>query len=614
MNKHKLKTWLAWLVAVALLAACQASPATTASTQATTSDTVVTTEATAVAVSVAEALADNSETHDNSEDYVWDDSESVPITLNGDSITADNDGVIVDGTTVTITAAGTYSLTGSLADGQIVVDTDDDGLVRLVLAGVNISSSISAPINIVNADEAMIVLADGTENTLTDAATYVYANSEDDEPNAALFSAADLTLSGTGSLTVSANYNDGIASKDGLIIASGTITVNAVDDGIRGKDYLVVEDGNITITAGGDGLKSDNDEDATLGYIAVEAGSLNITAGGDAIAAKTDVMIADGNFTLSSGGGSSAQIAETDSAKGIKGPVAVSINGGIFTIDSADDAIHSNGSIVINGGTFSIASGDDGAHADTALEINAGTIDVTRSYEGLESAALTINGGDINVTASDDGINGAGGNDASGVVAGPGFGGDRGQGGGPGQDAFAASGNYSLNINGGTVVVNANGDGLDVNGSITMTGGLVIVNGPTEQMNGALDYDGTFEITGGFFVTAGSSGMAMAPSNSSSQNSVLINFTSTQAAGTVVHIQNSAGEDLLTFAPAKAYQSITFSSPQLAQGTAYTVYLGGNSTGTASDGVYQGGTYTPGSEYTTFTPASTVTQIGSNRR
>lgn len=617
MRKHNLKAWLTGLIALSLLVACQSSPTLT-STQSDTSTTTVTTEATAVAVTVSEALADNSATHDNPDDYMWDESESVPITLNGDSIAADDNGVTVDGSTATITAAGTYTLTGSLADGQIVVDTEDDDLVRLVLAGVNLSSSTSAPINVVKAEQVMIVLADGTENTLSDALTYVYADPEDDEPNAALFSSANLTISGTGSLTVNGNYNDGIVSKDGLIIASGNLTVNAVDDGIRGKDYLVVKDGSLTVTSGGDGLKSDNDEDATLGYIAIEAGSFNVAAGGDAIAAQTDVTIADGLFTLASGGGSSAQIADTESAKGIKGLVAVSIDGGTFTIDSADDALHSNGSLVINGGTFSIASGDDGAHADVAVEINAGDITITKSYEGLESAALTLNGGNINIVASDDGINGAGGNDASGFAAGSGLGGGPGQGGGqfggPGQDAFVASGGYSLDINGGIIIVNADGDGIDIGGNITMTDGLVIVNGPTEQMNGPLDYDGTFEISGGTLIAVGSSGMAMAPSASSSQNSLLLNFTSTQSAGTLIHIQNAAGEDLLTFTPAKAYQSMAFSSPQLEQGTAYTVYVGGSSTGTVTSGLYQGGLYTPGTEYTTFTPSSTVTQIGSNRR
>ena len=181
----------------------------------------------------------------------------------------------------------------------------------------------------------------------------------------------------------------------------------------------------------------------------------------------------------------------------------------------------------------------------------------------------------------------------------------------PGQEAFTYSGDYYLYINGGTIVVSAAGDGVDVNGAIEMTDGLVIVHGPTEQMNGSLDYDGYFNISGGYLVAAGSAGMAMAPSQSSIQYSALIYFSSTLPAGTLVHVQNSAGEEILTFAPVKDTQSIAFSSPDLVNGETYTIFVGGSSTGVETGGLYLDGSYSPGSEYASFTVSGVVTMLGS---
>lgn len=507
------------------------------------------------------------------------------ITLNGDSISVSGTGATVDGSVVTITAAGTYTVSGTLADGQLVVDSDDDGVVTIILNGVDIRSSTSAAINIINADSAELVLAENTQNVVSDGATYVYANPEDDEPNAAIFSDDDLTISGNGSLTVAANYNDGIASKDSLTITSGTISVTAVDDGIRGKNDLHIISGSFTVTAGGDGFKADNEDDPTLGTMTIDGGSVQIAAAGDAMQAETVLTIIDGTFALASGGGSSMAISEDLSAKGIKSGGSILINGGTYTVDSADDTVHANSSITINGGTFTLATGDDAIHADGSIDINDGTIDITRSYEGIESAVITITGGDINLVSSDDGINAAG-----------------------------DVGSLYLYITGGYVVVNAAGDGLDANGSIDMSGGTVIVHGPTENFNGALDYDGSFAISGGSLIGAGSAGMPDAPGGNSSQNSLLLIFNQPQAAGTLVSILDSTGNSILTFAPTKAFQSIAFSSPLLVTGSTYTVSVGGISDGIATDGVYTNGTYAGGSEYTSFTVTSVVTQIGERRR
>jgi len=583
------------------------------------------------AASVEDVIAENGSTHENAEDYEWNQSDIIKITLEGDSIQTDGNGVVVDGSKATITSAGTYEISGNLENGQIIVDCQDDANVTLVLNGVNIHNEDSAALFVADAKEVVLVLAAKSENILTDGAEYLFDTADLNEPNATIFSTADLTIFGDGSLTVEGNYNDGIASKDGLIIASGAISVTSVDDGIRGKDYVVIKDGNITVDSKGDGLKSDNAEDATLGFIEIQSGTVQITSEADAIQAETDILISGGVFNLTTAGGSGHQISADASAKGLKAGVNINIDGGTFDINSADDAINTNGNIVVNAGDFTLASGDDGMHADKTLEINDGTLTVSDSYEGIESAVITINGGDLHIIASDDGINVAGGNDGSGMEMGPGFGGDiggggrpgrgrdpnqagvPGQGAVPGQDAFTYSGDYYLYINGGTIYVDANGDGLDSNGAIEMTNGLVIVNGPTENMNGALDYNGTFNLNGGFFVAAGSAGMAMAAGQGSAQNSVLINFSSAIQAGELVRIQNSSGEDILTFAATKTIQSITFSTANLLQGS-YQIYVGGSSSGTEMDGLFQGGTYTPGDLYGEFDVTGTVTQVGSRSR
>ena len=541
------------------------------------------------------------------------------IDLEGNSITFDGSGATVNGNVTTITSAGTYSISGALDDGQIIVDTEDEETVRLVLNGVDIACTTSAPIYVVNAEKTVITLADGTENHVTDGDAYLLEDAELDEPNAAIFSNDDLTIDGNGSLTVNANYNSGITSNDDLKITGGNITVNAVNDGIKGRDSIAVKDGMITVNVGGDGMQSNNDEDAEKGYIYVEGGTFNITAGEDGIQAETMLVISGGDVTISSGGGSinssggdnwgnwgkgnesnnSNDSSSAGSAKGLKAGVDITIMGGTIHIDSSDDSIHSNDSLTIDGGNIVLASGDDGIHSDSTLEINGGELSITKSYEGIESAAITINDGNIHLVASDDGINAAGGNDGSSID------------GRRGQNAFDFSGDKYLYVNGGYVVIDATGDGLDINGSVKMTGGVVIANGPTSNNNGPLDYLGAFEVTGGFLVAVGSSGMAQAPSTSSTQYSVALAFPSALPAGTMVHIEAENGQDILTFVPTKEYQSVVLCSPELENGSTYIVYTGGSSTGTITDGLYSGGTYTAGTRFADVTISSIVTGVGS---
>ena len=535
---------LAFTCAVALsaLTACGSSGSSDESAPADTSTSATSSTSSAGATTTASTTTtapttttpaatdgDTIAAHDDPADYTWNESDVVAIALNGTSASSSSGSVKVSGSTVTINGAGTYRLTGTLTNGQIVVDADDDGVVRLILNSVDITNASTSPISVTDAKKVVVILADNTQNRLTDAATYTFADASTDEPNAALFSAADLTIAGTGTLTVKANFNDGIASKDGLVIASGTIVVDAKDDGIRGKDYVVVKAGTITVRATGDALKSDNEEDAGAGYIS----------------------IASGTFDLTSGGGSTATVAQDASAKAIKGLTSVTIAGGTFTINAADDAIHSNVDVTINGGTFAIATGDDAIHADATLAVNGGTVDIKKSYEGLESAAIRIAGGAITIVSSDDGIN-------------------------------AAGGINSLTVNGGQTVVTANGDGVDVNGSWTMTAGTVIVNGPTVNNNGALDYDGTFVLSGGIVLATGSSGMAQSPSSTSTQPTIAVKLTAVQAAGATVRIQTANVDEIVTFAPSKSYQSIVVSTPKLVNGTAYDVLINGSKVATVT--------------------------------
>jgi hypothetical protein len=540
------------------------------------------------------------------------------VRLEGDSITFEGSGATVDGSIITITAAGTYSISGTVDDGQIIIDTEDEETVYLVLDGVDITSSTSAPIYVRNAEKTVITLADGSENYVTDGTSYIFEDAESDEPNAAVFSKDDLTINGTGSLTVNANFSHGIVSKDDLKITGGTITVNAVDDGVKGRDSIAVMDGIITVNAGGDGLQANNDKDAQEGYISIEGGVLSITADLDGIQAETSLSVSGGEITIITGGGSVVSSGgggwggrgmegnpnqTTESIKGLKAGVNLVITDGVIQIDSLDDAIHSDNSITISGGDILLASGDDGIRADAALTIDGGSLNITQCYEGLESVVITINDGTIHLTASDDGIN------ASSGDGGGGFGAPPMRGGGPG--GFESGDNF-LTINGGYIAIDANGDGIDANGSIEMTAGMVIVNGPTSNGNGPMDYLGTFNISGGYLVAVGSSGMAEAPSATSTQYSAMVNYVSPQAAATMVHIETDSGQDVLTFVPTKEYQSVLLSSPELENGSTYVVYSGGSSTGPATDGLYADGTYTAGTQVTSFTIAGTVTGAGSS--
>lgn len=518
---------------------------------------------------------------------------------------------------VTITSSGEYVIQGTLTDGQIIVDVPDTdtSVVTLILNGVDVTCSNSAAIYVKSADKVVLSLVEGTVNNFEDGSEYTYDDATEEEPNACIFSKDDLVISGKGTLNVKGNFNNGIASKDDLTITGGIINVEAVNNGIKGKDSIAVKDGDITVNAGADAFKSDNTSDTEKGFILIDGGSFKVTSGEDAFQAETCMKINGGTFDITTGEGAtttswnngddwgkpgmgmnqSSSSSDTTSIKAFKAGCDITINGGTFNINSEDDAIHSNVSAEINGGTFNIASGDDGVHADDTLVINGGDITVTQCYEGIEATYITMNDGNVHVVSSDDGFNAAGGNDSSAM------------GGRPGMNGFS-EGTGSLTINGGYVYINASGDGLDANGTFDMTGGYVIVDGPSNSGNGAFDYGTSCNMTGGFILAVGASGMAQMPSEAS-VNCVMIGIGQTVSAGTLVNISDSNGNSILTFESAKSYDNMVLCTSDLKTGETYTVKTGGTVTGTATDGIYTG-TYSGGTEALTFTINDTLTTAG----
>lgn len=509
------------------------------------------------------------------------DSVTAEISLNGESVFVDGEGAEINGTTITITDEGVYHISGTLNDGRIIVNSE--AKIQLILDNADITCSDSAPIYVANADKVFVTLAEGSENSLTDGSEYVYENETDNEPDAVIFSHDSLTLNGSGSLTVKANYNEGITGKDDIVITGGTINIDSVGNGIKGKDYVALCNAEISINAGGDGIKSTNIEDMGMGFVYVESGVFNITAAEDGIQSDTEIITHGGSFNIFAGGGSAnaephmnndfgggrgggffgqtetETTEDTVSTKGIKAAIGVFISDGDFNIDSADDTLHSNSYINISGGALTMTAGGDGIHADSQIDIIGGSVNISQSYEGVEAAVLNVSAGDIMVCSSDDGFNASDGTAQGGMGT--------------------YSANAQLNISGGSVYVNADGDGLDSNGDFIISGGDITVDGPTNSGNGALDGNGEIVCNGGTLLAVGSSGMAEYPGNSSAQYSVSATLDSPQQAGAVITFCDADGNELLNHAPEKSFNHIVFSSPDIMQGKTYYIYVDGTEAG-----------------------------------
>lgn len=561
-----------------------------------TSEDTTTTESTS---EVTEAVSASGLFTDRDLDAGYDESKSAVIQLNGTSAACSSDAVKISGGNVTITDEGTYILSGTLDDGMIIVDVGKSDKTQLVLDGVTIHSQTCAPIYIRQADKVFLTLAPGSTNTLSNGGTFTAI--DENNIDAVIFSKDDLTLNGSGILIVTSPAGHGIVSKDSLKITGGIYDINCASHGLAGKDDVCIVNADFTIVSGKDGIHSENDDD-TLGFIWLQSGTFDISAEGDGISAASYLQIEDGSFQITAGGGSvnatapsseswgsfmgggrhgdgmmgggmmggapgqpskAEDTADSTSMKGIKAGAALTINGGVFTIDTADDAVHSNDCVTVSGGTFEIASGDDGFHADVTLTVTGGTIRITGCYEGLEGQYVDISGGDITLTASDDGLNAAGGTDQSGQ------GGRDGMFGGPG---MGASSNGSITISGGTLAITAYGDGIDANGSLEITGGHIVVTGPTQGDTSTLDYDTTGVITGGTFIGTGASGMAQ--TFSSSEQGVIAVSTGEQSAGTQIMLTDSAGNTLISYTPALSFAVVILSSPDLVQGETYVLTVG----------------------------------------
>ena len=624
-------------------------------------------------------------------DYELDDSfdrqSAASITLSGSTAQSNGSGVSINNATVTISKEGCYLISGELEDGQIIVDAGDSDKVQLVLDNASIHCSTGSAILVRNADKVKVTLAADSENELSDGTEY---QTDDDNPDAALFSKDDLVINGSGSLTVQGNYKHGIAGNDDLVITGGRLTVNSLSHALRGKDSVAILDGTFVLTSQKDGIQASNTEDSTKGWVQIDGGNFTIQSSGDGIQAETNLSIYDGSFTITSGGGAvngadhtenrgggfgrpggnrpdsangqtspempsqpaeggqtpsempsqpaeggqtpsemPSQPAEgeqsssgnesdyselifdpddfddtstddsdiTVSTKGIKAGNALLIQQGTFVIDSADDAIHSNYSVTIDGGSFQLSSGDDGIHAEAYLNINGGTTTIAESYEGLEAAQIHISGGTTQVSSSDDGLNATGGSsfelvdgllvlkDISSSDTEQTFGGRGGM--------FEVEDNCDITISGGNLTVTtSNGDGIDSNGSLNVSGGTVLVFGSSSGGEGALDYTGSSSIIGGTLVALGSSGMAQSMEPDDSHATLMVTWDEVQPAGTRLTLCTQQGEILCSLQSTNSFQTAVISTDSLSAGQEVSLYTGGTvnsdsqllTMGTLSDG------------------------------
>lgn len=528
-------------------------------------------------------LSSDPEEHFTNRDMVGTWENPVTVSLADGGSTAGG-AASVSGDDIVITDEGTYLFTGKLSDGQIRVEAGDSDKVQLVLSGVDISCTGSAAICVLSANKVFVTVAEGTENILTSTGEFAESSYKVD---GAVFSKTDIAFNGSGSLKVSCQTGHGIVGKDDLKITGGSYEVTSAKQGISGNDSIRIAGGTVKVTSGTDAMQTKNEEDADKGYFFMSGGQLELKSGGDGIDASGEILITGGSLTVLTGEGSDSvthsdsnwgggmggwwndggSAADTStSCKALKAGTLLTVTGGTFRLDSQEDALHSNGHIALNGGSFTIAAGDDAIHADEQLVIQSGELNITKSYEGLEGTYITVGGGVISLVAADDGINAGGGNDGSGM-AGPWGGG-----------GFDAATDAYIHICGGTLIMNAGGDGIDSNGDLTVSGGAVYLDGPTNGGNGALDYAGEGKVTGGIVIALGSVGMASNFGSSSTQGAILCSVSSNAPAGTFVSVTDESGKVLASYTSQKQFQSVLISAPGMVKGGTYTVSVGSAST------------------------------------
>ncbi len=522
--------------------------------------------------------------------------------------------------TVYITESGTYSLEGTLSDGKIYINSpDEDKKVKLLLKGVSISCSTDAPLFVENSPhETILILEQGTVNSFSDTQREVPSDENAEYATAAIYSKDDLQIEGSGTLNVKGNFNKGIFSKNGIDIRGGIVNIESVDDGIRGKESVEIESGTVNINSGGDGIRTNETAEEDKGSIEITGGSISITAELDCIQSVKDLSITGGTFNLTSNGGATEAISgdngtdkmppmgsmggdrggrggkggmfdmyggkrpgdssaleeqteDTPSTKGIKADGEVEISGGEFIITSTDDCIHA-ADVDIDGGTFNLKSDDDGIHADSNVEIENSDIDISYSYEGIEGSVIEIEGGNIRVVAADDGFNAAGDSGSS-------------------MNPMQADYSCEINVSGGYIHIDANGDGVDSNGNVNQSGGTIIVFGPVSGGNSALDYGGKYTVSGGTLLALGSQGMAQSVTG---EGVNVLAFTYSCPADTLNAITDKNGNSIIGFRSPKGFATVVFASDRIKDGEAYSVYSDGNFSTEDKNGVWIDGTYTKG--------------------
>lgn len=578
------------------------------------------------------------------------------VTLTDSSATAKGKytGYEIDGTDVSITAAGTYVFSGDCDNGSITVKKGVTG-VTIVLNGLTLTNDDSAAITLNKTAEASLIAAAGTTNTVADT-----EGSSDENAAVKVKSGAALAIGGTGTLTVDGNAKNGIkGAADAVItVAEVKLNINAADDGLACDDELNITGGTLSITAGGDAVKAspdtgENPDTTSLGNVTISGGTLTLNAAADGIQADGDLTISGGTFDVTANGGHTTALTDDSaSCKGFKAGKTLTVTGGTLTVDSVDDALHASTDVTISGGTLTLATGDDGVHADNDLVIGTKgasstsmpRINITASYEGLEGTTVTVYSGDIDVAASDDGVNAAS------------------------STLGEHSDKYAINIAGGDLYIDAGSDGLDSNNDITITGGKVEVYGADAMMDAAIDYDGTFTLSGGTLFGAGmepgagtqayiavgetspsggpggmgggpngqGGGQGMTPltdangstngnrptpptdangttdgnrptkpsggnMNGGQQGGAPANRESALGIkeGSVITVQDSSGKTLYTAAARGSMSSVIFSSADIKEGETYTVLVDGTSVGTAEAKL---GTADSSSSNNTFQP------------
>ena len=568
MNKKILTsaTSVTLLAALALTGCSTTSNALASGT--TAADSSVGTTATTSSATATNTAASNSsfstnvksgekldvDTHYSEQDLSWDTSSETAIDLSNPTAT---DGVTVEDGTLTITKAGTYKLSGEY-QGQIKVETADSDAVRLVLDNANITNSSGAALNVVNADEVILYSASGTTNTISDGADYT-ATGEND-PDAVVYSKADLTIAGEGTLKVNGNHEDGIHTSDGLVIASGTLEVNAANTGIKGKDYVDILGGTINVTAQQDGIKSTNDTDEGKGWTRLSNGTVTVNAGDD----------------------------------GFKASRVVEISGGSLTVEQSDEGIEAQ-YINISGGDVNVTSADDGMNASLktsdseSTDSSANTSDTANQQQNNQQQG-SLPGGQQNGASnqqqqgtgqppqgqppamsgsSQDGTsqNGTTGTGQQGMGQPP-QGGMPGGGGGTFEVIDAA-----INVSGGNITVNAEGDGIDSNGVTTLSGGTLIVNGPSQGGNAALDTNGDLLLNGATVLSGSTADMFEAPSTNSTSGYLKLTNSSGFEQGSTVQVADSSGKVVANYKVTKSnVQLVLVSSSSIVKGQSYTVY------------------------------------------